>query len=342
VKILLTKEHTFKDLVEKLDHYGIGFLAIVDANDILIGILTDGDVRRAILNDVQDVESIFNKEPVTVLEGTPRKKIISILKYIRRKHMPVINLDGKLIEIVTFDDIDFNHKVNKVVIMAGGLGARLGDLTRNTPKPMLHVGDRPMLVHIIEAFQHFGYTDFTICVNYKSEQIKDYFKNGSSFGVNIDYIEERKRLGTAGALSLVKTLKSDPFFVINGDVLTTLNFEKLMDFHISSRASATMCVRDYEMKMPYGAVNADSNGNILDLREKPISKFLINSGVYVLNPSVLSEIPFGEYFDMPSLFEKIITKSFDTKIYQVTDYWIDIGSQSDLILANEDLVDSNL
>ena len=334
MKMVLTEQVTFKDLIAKLDEYGAGFLAIVDSENKLVGILTDGDIRRAILNNVQDVQRIFNKNPVTVPKGTPREKIISLLKDIHRKHMPVVDNNGKLTEVISLDEIEFNHKPNQVFIMAGGLGTRLGELTKNTPKPMLDIGSKPMIIHIIDAFKDFGYTHFTISVNYKSEQIKDYFKDGANFGVHIDYIEEKKRLGTAGALSLLKSIQSHPFFVINGDVLTALNFEDLMTFHIASSASATMCVREYEMEVPYGVINTDLNNNILDLQEKPINKFLVNSGVYVLNPSVLSDIPSNEYFDMPTLFQKLIVKELPVKTYQISDYWIDVGSIDDFQSAN--------
>ncbi len=152
--------------------------------------------------------------------------------------------------------------------------------------------------------------------------------------MHIYYIQQKKRLGTAGALSLLKSIQSHPFFVINGDVLTALNFEDLMTFHISSSASATMCVREYEMEVPYGVINTDLNNNILDLQEKPINKFLVNSGVYVLNPSVLSNIPSNEYFDMPTLFQKLIVKELPVKTYQISDYWIDVGSIDDFQSAN--------
>ena len=341
MKIIMSEQLSFKDFVAKLDSCGSGFLAVVDRSNKLIGILTDGDIRRAVLNDIQDIHCIINKQPVTVLKGTPRQQIISRLKDIHRKHMPVLDNNGRLVEVISLDEIEFNHKPNQVIIMAGGLGTRLGELTRNTPKPMLHIGDKPMIVHIIEAFKDFGYTHFTISVNYQSEKIKKYFKDGANFGVYIDYIEEKKRLGTAGALSLLENLKSTPFFVINGDVLTALNFENLMASHLASQATATMCVNEFETQIPYGVINTDLDNNILNIQEKPTHKFLVNTGIYVLNPSVLTEIPKDKYFDMPSLFEKLIAKGFPTKTYQISDYWVDVGNRSDFQIANERLNSDN-
>ena len=337
MKIILTEKVTFKYLIEQLDYFGMGFLAIVDKENTLVGILTDGDVRRAILNDVKDVESIFNKNPVIVPESMPKKKVITLLKTLHRKHMPVVDSCGRLVEVITLDDIEFNQKPNHVIIMAGGLGTRLGELTKNTPKPMLNIGDKPMIVHIIEAFKDYGYNKFTLSVNYKSEYIKEYFKDGSDLGVDIDYIEETKRLGTGGALSLLKQLPKDPFFVINGDVLTSLNFERLMSFHINSHSSATMCVRNHEIQIPYGIIKIDQDNNIRALEEKPLKKYLINSGIYVFDPEVINLIPTNEYFDMPSLFESMISKGMTAKTYESSEFWIDIGSLADYKNANDKL-----
>ena len=342
MKMLFSKDLVFKDLVAKLDYFGAGFLALVDGQDGLIGILTDGDIRRAILNDVQDIELILNKSPVTVPQGTPKAQIISLLKDIQRRHMPIVDADGKLIDVVSLDAVDFNRKPNQVIIMAGGLGTRLGDLTKDTPKPMLHVGEKPMIVRIVESFKDYGYTNFTISVNFESEKIKNYFKDGADLGVKVDYIEETKQLGTAGALSLMGNVNSHPCFVINGDVLTTLNFKDLMEFHVNSLASATMCVREHETEVPFGVVNVDINNNIVGLQEKPKVKFLVNTGIYVLNPEVLEYIPSDEYFGMPSLFEVLIGKGLPTKTYKIVDYWVDVGSVSAFEEANEKYHSNNI
>lgn len=337
MKYKINSKSTLKDLISELDILGNGFLAIVNEDEKLIGIITDGDVRRAILNDVTDIDQIINKNPKKVSEGTPKQRIISLLKDLHRKHMPVVDNEGKLVEVVYLDDIEFNHKPNKVVIMAGGLGARLGELTKITPKPMLYVGDKPILDHIIESFKDYGYTNFIISVNYKSEQIKDYFLDGSHLGVNIEYIEEKTRLGTGGALSLLDTIPAESFFVINGDVITSLNFEKLMAYHEENQSVATMCTHQHEVQIPYGVIKTDGESNILKLEEKPIVRFHVNSGIYVLCPSVLNYLPKNEYFDLPSLFSLLLSNKQMVKSFELTDFWVDVGNPSDYQNINSKL-----
>ena len=335
--LILTNDTSFKDAIAVLDENGNGFLSIVDSDDHLIGILTDGDVRRAILNDISDINDIINKTPTTVPAGTTRAQMVSMLKDMHRRHMPVIDDEGRLLEVVSLDEVEFNHKPNTVVIMAGGLGSRLGELTKETPKPMLHVGDKPMLVHIIESFNDYGFTDIIISVNFKAEKIKSYFGDGSKFGVKIKYIEEKERLGTAGALSLLDEKPELPFFLINGDVLTAVNYEKLLEYHNKNSADATMCIRGYDHEVPYGVISTDDQNNILELQEKPINTYYVNSGVYVLSPEVLDYIPQNKYYDMPSLFKELVDNHKVAKTYHLTDYWIDVGNPVDYETANNKL-----
>ena len=335
MKIILNDKVTFKDLISTLDNYGQGFLALVNDSNYLVGIITDGDIRRAVLNDLDDIEKIINKKPITLQYGTHENKIRRTLKQKHLRHMPLIDSEGKLIDVFIINESDVVEKPNRVYIMAGGLGKRLGKLTAEKPKPMINVGTKPIITLIIEAFKEHGYLNFTICVNYKSEIIKNYLKNGDDLNVNIDYIEEEEFLGTAGSLGLITKKESKPFFVINSDVITALNFEKLMTNHIESSTTATMCLSEIEIEVPYGVVNVDNDQNILNFQEKPIKKFLINSGIYVLNPSVLSFIPYRTFFDMPSLFKILISKNKNVKVFKIKDYWSDVGTVEDLGKAND-------
>ena len=275
--MVLSSASTFKEAIKIIDQNGNGFLAIVDDRNKLIGILTDGDIRRAILDDKTDLLDIINKEPIVMESGTAKQQVIHRLKELHRKHMPVVDADGILQDVITLDDDEFDLKPNWVVIMAGGLGTRLGELTKDVPKPMLMAGQKPMLEHIIEMFDSHGFTKFILSVNYKSEVIRNHFKNGQEFGVEIEYLEETKRLGTGGALSLMDPDIHEPFFVTNGDVITSVDYEKLLDYHKSNNASATMCVRKSSYQIPYGVIEIDSNNNILGLEEKPKHDFYINS-----------------------------------------------------------------
>ncbi|MBE0471564.1 MAG: nucleotidyltransferase family protein [Methyloprofundus sp.] len=329
--LLWSTKATFKDAIKLLDENGTGFLALVDEDGLLKGILTDGDVRRAILSDQTSLEKIVNLKPEVAIEGTPKKTIINKLKKIHRKHMPVVNSVGRLKGVIALDDEEFNLKPNWVVIMAGGLGTRLGDLTKDTPKPMLELGGKPMIEHIIDMFVADGFTKFMISVNYKSEVIKDYFKDGAHLGIEIMYLEEQKRLGTGGALSLIDIELNEPFFVTNGDVLTTISYNNILEFHSNVKSTATMCIKEEGYQIPYGVIEVDDEKNIVSMVEKPTKTFFINTGVYVLDPSVLNFVPKDEYFDLPSLFEKVKQVGATTKSFEITDYWVDVGRPSDFV-----------
>jgi NDP-sugar pyrophosphorylase family protein len=211
----------------------------------------------------------------------------------------------------------------------------LSPLTDTTPKPMLHVGNKPILETIIENFAKYGYGEIILSVNYKSQIIQDYFGSGSAHGVNIQYVHETKRMGTAGALTFIRDSLTEPFFVMNGDLLTNINFEHMHDYHISHDVVATMAVREYDFQVPYGVVNV-AEGQILSIEEKPIHKFFVSAGIYMLAPQVLEEIPDNEFFDMPVLFEKLLKNGKKAVSFPLREYWLDIGRMSDFERANSE------
>jgi NDP-sugar pyrophosphorylase family protein len=217
--------------------------------------------------------------------------------------------------------------------MVGGLGTRLRPLTENLPKPMLKVGDKPILQTIVEKFAEYGYVNIVMCVNYKSHLIQEFFGNGSEFGVNIEYVLEKQRMGTAGALSLLHNKPEEPFFVMNGDLLTNINFEHLHNYHVENSSIGTMCVREYDFQVPYGVVNVE-NSKILSIEEKPTHKFFVSAGIYMLSPEALSYIPENEFYDMPTLFEKLINEKRNTISFPLREYWLDIGRIDEYKKAN--------
>ena len=334
-KLVLHQYATFQEAIELLDLNGNGVLPVVDEDNKLVGIITDGDVRKAILNNKLELKYIINSKPYKLDISSSKNQIINFLKKVHRRHIPLVDEGNRLVKVFTLDELEYNLKDNWVVIMAGGLGSRLGELTKNTPKPMLELGGKPMMEHIIDMFVSDGYTKFMISVNYKSEVIKDYFNDGKKFGVEIKYLEEKERLGTGGALSLIDIDLSEPFFVTNGDVLSTMNYSSILEFHNSSKSSATMCIKEESYQIPYGVIKVDNEKNITSMIEKPVEKFFINTGVYVLNPEVLNIVPKDQYFDLPSLFNKIKQLGGCTKSFEITDYWVDIGRQSDYLAVNE-------
>lgn len=334
----LQQQSDLVDAISALDRYGVGFLALVDGDNKLLGVITDGDLRRAVLKKETDLQKIINPHPVTMEFGTSTREIVSRLRSLHRRHMPLVDHENVLHDVFVIDAVDFVHKENKVVIMAGGLGKRLGHLTKETPKPMLTVGDRPMLQHIIEIFRDQGFSDFIICVNYKKNVIQDYFQDGVKFGVSIEYIEENQPLGTAGALGLIdKSKLCAPFFIVNGDILTNLNFSDLLDAHEASECAGTMCIRQFSLQVPYGVVNCDGAMRILNIDEKPSLHYQISAGIYVLDPSVLRLVSPDIYLDMPSLFETIISDGCHCLAYRLDDYWLDIGCVEDFERARNDM-----
>lgn len=335
---VLTEQTQLQDVIRLIDEGGIGFLAFINQEGKLLGIITDGDLRRAMLNKVSDLNKIINFHPEVMKSDAPLREIIRSLKKIHVRHMPLVDTQGVLTKVFSLDDLEFASQDNIVVVMAGGLGSRLGELTKNTPKPMLKVGDKPMLQLLVEQFRDQGFTKFIFCLNYKKEIIQEYFSDGAEYGIELDYVIESKRLGTAGALSILPKSKfNKPFFVINADILTSLNFNEALQFHIDSGVAATMCVRQFQHQIPYGVVETRPDMQVVSIQEKPILNFDVNAGIYVLNPELIDMIPADEFFDMPTLFQTLLDKGISTAAYRLMDYWVDIGRKEDLAKANSDV-----
>jgi len=336
--ILLKPTSTIKEALQIIDTGAKQIALVVDEDEKLVGTLTDGDIRRGLLNNLSledSIEDIIFKNPTVCTMEDTKEDILEIAINKKLYQIPVVDKSGKLIGIKEVDELlKPKIKPNKVILMVGGLGSRLRPLTDEIPKPMLKVGNKPILETIILNFKKYGFINIVLCVNYKSEIIKNYFKNGSNFGVNIEYIYEEKRMGTAGALSLLKEKQpKESFFVMNGDLLTNVNFEHLLTFHQNHNAKATMAVREYDFQIPYGVVNIE-NENIKSIEEKPIHKFFVNAGIYVLDSSCIELIPKDEFYDMPTLFEKMIEMKNTTVSFPLREYWLDIGQMDDYKKAN--------
>ncbi|MCY9546107.1 nucleotidyltransferase family protein [Lysinibacillus xylanilyticus] len=338
-KTLVNQNHTLLDTMKIIDDSSLQFAVVVDEEQHLLGTVTDGDIRRGILRgqglDVS-ITSIMNPNPISARRGQKYHKYKQLMKSKMLKQLPIVDDSNRIINILFADNIETSLNKNTVVLMLGGLGTRLRPLTNDTPKPMLRVGNKPILETIIEGFKQYGYTDFVFSVNYKKEVIQDYFQNGEAFDVTIEYIEEDKKMGTAGALSLLKNRPTKPFFVMNGDLLTQINFDQLMQFHMEHKSVATMCVREYEYQIPYGVIETDGT-DLVTIREKPIHRSFVNAGIYVLNPDVLDQIPQDKFYDMPSLFEKLIEKNSKTSVFPIREYWLDIGQMDDFNKANNEI-----
>lgn len=312
---------------------------VVDSDRRLLGTLSDGDARRAFLRGVtieSPVSEAMHTTPTVVHDYDDRETRLGLIRRRGLHQLPIIDNRGHVVGLEVVDDyLQIPAREESVVIMAGGLGSRLKELTRETPKPMLNVGTRPILETIVRSFSEQGFRRFYLAVNYKAEQIEAHFGDGSNFGIEVHYLREQKRLGTAGALSLLPAELKHPIVVTNADLLTKTNYVAMIENHIASSAEATMGVRKYEMQVPFGVVQ-EKDGRISNIFEKPVHQFLVSAGMYVLSPSVMKFVPHDQFFDMPTLFETIGKQGLYARCHHVDGYWLDIGQPSDFERANDD------
>lgn len=327
--LVFDEELSFIDAVRIMDRNGFGVLPIIDDQERFLGLITDGDIRKAVVNGSSNLKELVNWNPLTEQSDTPRPTALKKLRMSRHKHLPILDSKGKLVEILYMGNHEFNIKPNPVVIMAGGLGTRLGELTQDTPKPMIEVGDKPILENLVEQCRQHGFIDIHLSVNYKSDQIREYFGNGEAHGVNISYIEEKKRMGTGGGLSLYEGSTQDPILVINGDIVTNLDFSILVDHHQSEQSLATICVRKQIIDIPYGVMDIEQK-QVVGIQEKPRMEWWVNAGIYVLDPSCLKRIPRDKYLDLPDLLNGLITEKQKVSSFEIHDLWFDVGSINDL------------
>lgn len=336
-QILVKPSDTIYKTLEAIDRSSLQIAFVIDENGCFLGTVTDGDIRRGILKGFSldsNIEHIMNTNYSFSRVEDAREKVLAIMTNKRLHQIPIIDSNGCLVGIHTIDSLlQEGSRGNIVVLMAGGLGSRLKPLTMDCPKPLLKVGDKPILESIIESFIEQGFNKFYISVNYKAEMIEDYFSNGAKWGVDIDYIREEKRLGTAGPLKLLPYINSRPIIVMNGDILTKVDFRGLLDFHYSQEVDATISIREYQLEIPYGVVSIESN-RFRGINEKPKERFYINAGLYVLNPEIIDYIPRDNYFDMPELFKILARENRQTAVYPIREYWMDIGHVDDYEKAN--------
>lgn len=338
-KTLTSPQASIHQTIQIIDSSGLQIALVVDENQTLLGVVTDGDIRRAILKALPlstPISEVMNTHPLTIQQRTSVETILSIMKKNSLQRIPIINSQKQVVNLALLETlIQPEVKQNRIVLMAGGLGTRLKPLTEHFPKPLLKVGSKPVLQTIIENFREQGFIHFYLSVNYKAEMIEAYFKDGSQFDVSIQYLQEKQRLGTAGALSLLPEMPNEPLIVMNGDLLTKVDYRQLLNFHKEHEAAATMCVREYDFQVPYGVVEIEQQ-RITGIKEKPVQRFFVNAGIYVLNPETLNQIPHDQFFDMPSLFESLIAQQKNTVVFPIHEYWIDIGQMADYEKANNE------
>jgi dTDP-glucose pyrophosphorylase len=342
-KILVKPNITIKSLLSIIDKERLKLALVVDEGNTLLGTVSDGDIRRALINDQSldtQIDQIMNTTPTTANVGTPRDEVLLMMESKELLSIPILQ-DGVIVGLELLHQIvQGNSYDNPVFLMAGGFGTRLKPLTDNCPKPLLKVGDKPILETTLLHFIKAGFSNFYISTHYLPEMIRDHFGNGENWGVSITYIHESDPLGTGGALGLLPSdLPALPIIVMNGDILTKVDFEKLLEFHNDNQSRATMCVREYEYQVPFGVV--ESEGYVIkSMVEKPVQRFHVNAGIYVISPELIRQVEKNKYLEMPTLFEQNLNKN--VLIFPFHEYWLDIGRMDDFNRAQVDIETLNL
>ncbi len=320
--------------IEMLDRAVAKIVLVVDQEGRLIGSVVDGDIRRALLKGCtlnSPVRDVMHTDPYVLPVDAPRARILEMMRTMGIKHIPLVTDKGRIAGLVAYDTLSglkYPSRSNLVVIMAGGKGKRLMPLTTDIPKPMLEVGGRPMLEWITQRFLHYGFSRFAIAVNHLGHIIEEYFSDGAAFGCNIEYLREENFLGTAGSLSLLPE-QTEPIIVINGDILSSLDFAELMDFHLEGKYTATVCARTHRSEVPYGVIET-KNGLFAAIVEKPVHEDMISAGIYVLGPQALKSVPKNTPSDMPAVLTSLVRTKQRVGVFSMQEDWVDIGRLDDL------------
>lgn len=330
---------SLQEIIRRMDWAAMEIVLVVGEDGVLTGTITDGDIRRAILGGIQldqPAELVMNPHPIAVPESATQEEMLDIMRRFSIRHLPVLDAQQRPLRLELLENmLDGPAEEQRAVIMAGGLGQRLRPLTADTPKPMLKIADRPIIDHILAGLRRNGIEDVVISVNYLGEHIRRHIGDGNTHQLSVSYVDERQRLGTAGALSLLQPRPRQAFLVMNGDLLTDINFNSLFRYQRKHRHAMVMCVRRHRLKIPYGVVDIRGD-RITDLREKPVYEHFINAGIYIVEPHCLDMIPRGCYFDMPDLIRKVMESGGSVGAFPVVEYWRDIGNPDDFNLANRE------
>ncbi|WP_320667166.1 nucleotidyltransferase family protein [Prochlorococcus sp. MIT 1307] len=321
------------EAISVIDKGALQVALIVDKSNVLLGVLTDGDIRKALLDNrplTEPVEEYMTKEYKFVREDSSIGEALEIMRNYSLMQIPVLDKDNKVIEIrLLSEELGSRKSDTPVVIMAGGKGKRLIPYTNDCPKPMLKIGEKPILEIIMSQCIDQGFREFYLSVNYLKEQIIDYFGDGSKWNVSIKYLVEESPLGTAGSLYLIQQSIKESLLIINGDILTNFDLSKLVKYHKKNHSKITLCARQYQVEIPFGVVETDGI-EILNIVEKPTIYNLVSAGVYVIEASILKLIPSNRFFDMPDLL--LLAKKSGEKVivYPIHEYWLDIGKPESL------------
>jgi len=338
---LLSPSDTLKQAIEVLDCEMLRIVMVVDDQQKLLGTITDGDIRRALIQHMgmaTSLDSIMFEQPSTAMIDEDKESILQTMKAKDLLQIPLIDNLGRVVGLETLHQLLQSNKFeNPVFLMAGGFGTRLHPLTHDKPKALLKVGNKPIMETILNQFIDLGFHNFFISTHYKAEMVRAHFGDGEQWGGNIKYVYEEEPLGTAGAIGLLpKDIPDLPIVMMNGDLLTKVNFQNLLKFHNEQGGIATMCVREYDFQVPYGVIESEGQ-RIKGIVEKPVHSFFINAGIYVLSPSLIKKVDGSNYLDMPQLIEEQINLGEQVNMFPIHEYWLDIGRREDYESAQADV-----
>lgn len=332
---------SLKEAIHQININSQGFVCVLSADGGLEGTITDGDIRRALLKGFDlsvPCHKVMNSNPSTLPQDFSKEEALQIFKEKKIRNLPVLNNNQKLVSVVSLNELlegsVSTNSQKTAVIMAGGEGKRLRPFTENIPKPMLEINGKPILEQIINQLKGFGFEKFYISVNYLSEVIMDHFKDGESFGVDIEYLEEKEKLGTAGALSMLPQDFKGPLLVLNGDVVSDINFQQFFEYHDDNKADMTMAASTFKFQIPFGVLSLDGE-RIRGVEEKPTKSYLCNAGIYMLSDKLVKKVPANTKFDMTELLNQAVSEQDVVKVFPLHECWLDVGRKEDLLKAKE-------
>ena len=336
-KFLIKDQKRIKDAIIQLNKYGKRILFVVDKDNSAMGSLSDGDIRKGLLKGLQlgdKLNLVVNKKFIFIKNKNSLKSKLKNIKRDNITFIPVCDVKKKIKEVIDLrKTTEINEKKFPFLILAGGKGVRMRPLTKNKPKPLLKINNRPILEHIILNAKRQGFDQFIISIGYQGKKIKDYFKDGSKLGVTIDYISENKPLGTAGFLGMLR-LKDKKMIVSNGDIISKINFKNLINFHDENKSFATMAIRKKLNNETFGVVETKGK-KFINVKEKPLITYNINSGIYILSTKAIKLVKKNKKIEMTDLFNLMRTLKKRVYVFPVYENWIDLATIDDLSEANK-------
>ena len=337
-KTLLNSKSTISEAIKSLNESKLNIILVLDRNNKYAGTITDGDIRRYLINNFNlktQISKITNKNSKFLIGRNSKETIINFMLRHKIQRLPILNKKKFPIKLIQIEDFIKNIKNDyPFVIMAGGKGKRMMPLTKNLPKPMLKINNKPMIRHIIEKAKGEGFKNFYISVNYLKDKIINYLKDGKKLNINIEYLREGSALGTVGSLSMLPKLVNDPILLTNGDIITDINYKNLINFHIKNKADLTVSMGLQQYENPFGIINAKGT-KLISLIEKPITYNYVNAGIYVLNSNLINYISKTKKMDIPEFLKTLSKKRKKICVYPILERWLDIGDKNKHKLINE-------